>query len=321
MMPTTPSRPRNTLVALERTTILLSTALLLLLSGNLCSEYSLKAFGKRVQNALVAAGPKFHYHNNVTAAQTLPANSQLLIDQYGTKETGSILRFFNWLNANSGGGGAGTTPARMWVKERVHWEMFNTGASIVYVKMNVWVCREDIFNIAGQTDTVPSMITHGQSLVPQNAAVAGSINFSPSEPGYNLFYNPYWCRHWKAIKSYNIKLLPGEKFSHTFRARYVYDQKETELSGAAKVSYVKGALRIAGYAFGQPAFDANAGAAPTNIGSAGGGLVGYVFQDAELGWQAMGNSMFAQSPTAFNMATAGHVWQPIASNEATVTLF
>lgn len=275
-----------------------------------------------MQRALIAAGPKFHYHNNATAAQTVLINAQLLLNQYGTRETASVLRFYNWLATQIATGGTATmAPARLFIKERVHWEMFNTGASILYIKLNLWKCREDIFSIAGQTDTVPNMITHGQSLVPQAAAVGGSVAFATTEPGYNLFYNPYWCRHWKATKSFNLKLLPGERFTFTFHDKYVWDQKETELSGAQTVSFIKGAQRIVGYAFGQPSFDANAGAAPVAIGSAAGGLIGYVFQDADLGFQVMGNEMIAQSATTFNQATAGHVWQPIASNEATVTLF
>lgn len=269
----------------------------------------------------MAASPPFVFHANSTAAQTVLKNAQLLLDQFGTKATASVLLYYNWLAGQIGVLAPTLNAARMYVNERIQWEMYNTGASILYVNLNEWVCREDIFSIAGQTDTVANMISHGQGLVPQNTVVSSSANFSTTEPGYNLFLNPYWCRHWKSVRTWKLRLLPGERFMHTFKQKYVWDSKETELSGAQTVSFAKGSRRIVGYAYGQPSFDANAGAAPTNVGSAAGGLIGYVFSDAKLGYQAMGNQMNGQNPTVFNMATAGHVWQPIASNEATVTLF
>lgn len=274
----------------------------------------------------MAASPPLVFHANQVAAQTVLKNAQLLLDQFGTKSTSAVLTYFNWLLAqmavNVAGGSGVDTPARMFVDEKVKWEMYNTGSSILYVNINEWVCREDILSIAGQTDTVANMITHGQGLVPQAQIVASSAAFATTEPGYNLFLNPYWCRHWKAVKTWKLRLLPGERFTHTFHQKYVWDQKETELSGADAVSFCKGARRIVGYAFGQPSFDLNgAHLQPTNIGSAGGGLIGYVFQDAKLGVQVMNNMMAAQAPTTFNMATNGIVWQPIASNENTVTLF
>lgn len=281
----------------------------------------LKSFGKKIQRAIVAASPPLVYHANSVAAQTVLKNAQLLLDQFGTKATASVLLYFNWLNAQTALASTSGTPARMFVNERIQWEMYNTGASILYVNINEWVCREDVLSIAGQTDTVANMIAHGQALVPQNAAVASSAAFATTEPGYNLFLNPYWCRHWKSVRTWKLRLLPGERFRHIFKQKFVWDQKETELSGAQTVSFIKGCRRIVGYAYGQPSFDANAGAAPTNIGSAAGGLIGYVFSDAKLGYQTIGNQMVAQNPTVFNLATAGHVWQPVASNEATVTLF
>lgn len=274
-----------------------------------------------------ANGPVLRYHLDARAATTVTQNAQVFSYSSGPREQATDLHLYNWtyVQLQESAAGAGTVsnisnPAQLNIRWRQLIEIYNTGASILYVKWNKWVCREDITSVAGQTDTLANIISHGQSLVPPQA-YAGTSAMATTTVGYNLFLNPYWCRRFKAVKTYNFKLVPGERRTLRMKDVYIFDQKETEANGAAAVSFKKGYKFIGGYIYGQPAFDVNAGAAPTNIGTAAGGMIAYSIIDVQLEPAYAANKIVAQRTTTFDQATVGHVWQPVASNEATVTLF
>lgn len=273
----------------------------------------------------VVNGPALLYHFDFRAATSIAQNQQTFAYTGGPREMTANTNLYNWATTQIGSSvvtsGGALNPALLNIKWNQVIECYNTGASILYVKWNKWVCREDINTIAGQTDTIANIIAHGLALVAPTA-LAGTGPFSQTTVGYSLFRNPYWCRHFKAVKTYHFTLLPGERKSFRMRDNYVFNQKETEPSGSAPVSFVKGFALIGGYMYGQPSFDAAAGATPTNIGTAGGGMIAYSTVDCKL-WAQMigGNKQYAAQTTTFNQATAGNVWQSVASADTTVTRF
>lgn len=291
----------------------------------LTSKYRLKKFGRKVLHALYNQnGPILRYHIDFRAATTVTQNAQVFSYTDGPRSQAVDVQTYNWTLTQLPAAPAGVygiaNPAQLNIRWRQTIEIYNTGASILYVKWHKWVCREDITSVTGQTDTLANIISHGQSLVPP-VAFAGTSAMATTTVGYNLFLNPYWCRRFKAVKSYNFKLVPGERRTLKMRDVYIFDQKETEPTGAAAVSFKKGYKLIGGFIYGQPAFDLNSGAAPTNIGTAAGGMIAYSIVDMQLEPAYASNKIVAQRDTTFDQATAGHVWQPVASNEATVTLF
>lgn len=279
---------------------------------------------KKVSNAIEKLNGTMRWHWDDKAAQTLTQNQQLLIDQYGTRDITQAQRMsaYATTEATEAGGTVIPTlnPAVIRVRETVKWTVFNTGASMIHFRLNLWRARKDIFSIAGQTDTIANQIAHGLALMTPGT-VSGAGAFSSTIPGYSLFYNPFFCRMWKAVKKYTFTLAPGENRTFFLKDHYIYNEKETESNGTAAVAFLKGCTHIVGYAYGQPAFDVNAGAAPTNIGTAAGGIIGYVLGDSKISVMPVANEFNAARTTTFNMATAGHVWAPIAPSETTVTLF
>lgn len=284
------------------------------------SKRSMKKFAKKVLKADSMNNGWIKVHWNDRAGTAITQNQQAFYAQYVCKNMPNMINLYNLAAAQLPGGVGAFNPAIMYVKERSHVEVYNTGTSVLFMKLNLWRCRDDIFQVTGKTDSLANIIADGITKVPIVAAT-GFANFASTEPGYNLFHNPLWCKHFKALKSYNFTLLPGARKSFYHKLSYKFDATDTPTSGTDTIGFQKGQLFLAGFAFGQPAFDANAHALPTAIGSAAGALITYNLNDAEVTLQTNSNKMVGQRTTTFNMATAGTVYQPIASAEPAVAVF
>lgn len=262
------------------------------------------------------------YHFDARGATTITQNQQTFAFSGGPREMAANTAIYNWALAQLPTPQAGAynsgNPAMLRIKVKQTLEIYNTGASILYVKWHKWICREDINSIAGQTDTLANIIAHGVGLV---TPAAGTNAMAQTTIGYNLFMNPFWCRRFKAVKAYSFHLLPGERRTMKMRDFYTFDQKEVEPNGSAPVSFMKGYQVIAGYVYGQPSFDSNLGAAPTAIGTAAGGMIAYSIFDTVVEPVYLGNKVVSQATTSFNQATAGQVWQSVASADTAVTKF
>lgn len=276
----------------------------------------IKRFARKVAQAQAYLGGSMKYHQDQRYAVSATVNNQQFFEQYLSLDKTSMTSLYNFVLGQLSAATRAQNPAILMIKQRISFNVVNTGNAQVICHFNLWKTRQDIESVAGKTDTRANIIAHGISLVP--AQTVGNIaTFTSNQVGYNLFLNPFWCKLFKATKTYKFVLQPGNSRHFSFKFNYKFNQTDTP---PTELSFFGGSHFVAGFFYGQIGFDQNAHATPTAIGTIPASMIGMVLDDYTATTQWIANKQPASNLTTFN-ASAPTTLMPIAASEQAVTIF